>query len=171
FDAEASTLKPLFRQDRFEIVGRIGAFSVVPDAHVLDDGRAPCLLHIRTSGEQRDDVIPSREHGTLEQDVAVGVEAGEVIVAFLRKEEQRIELALAEQTPCLRQALCVLLTAKMEVGLYHACLPQWRGPATASPSGRALARAALGREFPLSALSIAERVPSPTIAHVSSRPP
>src|SRR5262249_45723641 len=38
-------------------------------------------------------------------------------------------------------------------------------------SGRALARAALGREFPLSALSIAERVPSPTIAHVSSRPP
>jgi len=38
-------------------------------------------------------------------------------------------------------------------------------------SGRALARAALGREFPISALSIAERVPSPTIAHVSSRPP
>src|SRR5215468_9259726 len=38
-------------------------------------------------------------------------------------------------------------------------------------SGRALARAALGREFPISALSIAERVPRPTIAHVSSRPP
>src|SRR5262249_16215550 len=98
-----------------------------------DDGRAPCLLHIRTSGEQRDDVIPSREHGTLEEDVAVGVEAGEVIVAFLRKEEQRIEPALDEQTPCLRQALCVLLTAKMEVGLHHACPPQRGGPATASP--------------------------------------
>ena len=40
-----------------------------------------------------------------------------------------------------------------------------------SLSGRALARATLGREFPISALSIAERVPSPTIAHVSSRPP
>jgi hypothetical protein len=38
-------------------------------------------------------------------------------------------------------------------------------------SGRALARAALGREFPISTLSIVERVPSPTIAHVSSRPP
>ena len=38
-------------------------------------------------------------------------------------------------------------------------------------SGRALARAALGREFPTSALSIAERGPRPTIAHVSSRPP
>jgi hypothetical protein len=38
-------------------------------------------------------------------------------------------------------------------------------------SGRALARAALGREFPFSTLSIMERVPSPTIAHVSSRPP
>ena len=37
-------------------------------------------------------------------------------------------------------------------------------------SGRALARAAYG-EFPLSTLSIAERVPRPTIAHVSSRPP
>src|SRR5262249_41403184 len=132
FDAEASTLKPLFRQDRFEIVGRIGAFSVVPDANVRDGGRAPCLLHIRTSGEQRDDVIPSREHGTLEEDVAVGAEAGEVIVAFLCKEEQRIEPALDEQTPCLRQALCGLLTAKVEVGLHHACLPQWRRPATAS---------------------------------------
>ena len=43
--------------------------------------------------------------------------------------------------------------------------------AGAALSGRALARAALGREFPISALSIAERVPSPTIAHVSSRPP
>jgi len=38
-------------------------------------------------------------------------------------------------------------------------------------SGRALARAALGREFPVSTLSIMERVPSPAIAHVSSRPP
>ena len=38
-------------------------------------------------------------------------------------------------------------------------------------SGRALARATLGREFPVSTLSIMERVPSPTIAHVSSRPP
>jgi hypothetical protein len=38
-------------------------------------------------------------------------------------------------------------------------------------SGRALARAALGREFPISTLSIVERVPSPTIPHVSSRPP
>src|SRR4029453_15078396 len=38
-------------------------------------------------------------------------------------------------------------------------------------SGRALARAAFGWEFPLSALSIAERVPRPAIAHVSSRPP
>jgi hypothetical protein len=38
-------------------------------------------------------------------------------------------------------------------------------------SGRALARAALGWEFPLSTLSIVERVPSPTMTHVSSRPP
>src|SRR5215468_5670866 len=38
-------------------------------------------------------------------------------------------------------------------------------------SGRALARATLGREFPLSTLSMVERVPRPTIAHVSSRPP
>jgi hypothetical protein len=38
-------------------------------------------------------------------------------------------------------------------------------------SGRALARAALGQEFPISTLSIVERVPSPAIAHVSSRPP
>jgi len=38
-------------------------------------------------------------------------------------------------------------------------------------SGRALARATLGREFPISTLSMVERVPSPTIAHVSSRPP
>jgi hypothetical protein len=38
-------------------------------------------------------------------------------------------------------------------------------------SGRALARAVLGREFPISTLSIVERVPSPTITHVSSRPP
>ena len=38
-------------------------------------------------------------------------------------------------------------------------------------SGRALARAALGWEFPISTLSIVERVPSPTMTHVSSRPP
>ena len=38
-------------------------------------------------------------------------------------------------------------------------------------SGRALARAASGREFPLSTLSMVERGPRPTIAHVSSRPP
>jgi hypothetical protein len=38
-------------------------------------------------------------------------------------------------------------------------------------SGRALTRAAFGWEFPISALSIAERVPRPTIAHVASRPP
>jgi hypothetical protein len=38
-------------------------------------------------------------------------------------------------------------------------------------SGRALARAVLGWEFPVSTLSIVERVPSPTITHVSSRPP
>jgi len=42
---------------------------------------------------------------------------------------------------------------------------------SAHPKVRALARAALGREFPISTLSIMERVPSPTIAHVSSRPP
>ena len=34
-------------------------------------------------------------------------------------------------------------------------------------SGRALARAALGWEFPISALSIAERGPRPALAHVS----
>jgi hypothetical protein len=38
-------------------------------------------------------------------------------------------------------------------------------------SGRALVCAALGQEFPVSTLWIVERVPSPTIAHVSSRPP
>jgi len=38
-------------------------------------------------------------------------------------------------------------------------------------SGRALARAALGWEFPLATLSIMERVPRPPIAHVASRPP
>jgi hypothetical protein len=38
-------------------------------------------------------------------------------------------------------------------------------------SGRALARAALGWEFPISTLSIVERVPRPTMTHVSSRPP
>jgi hypothetical protein len=34
-------------------------------------------------------------------------------------------------------------------------------------SSRAQARTTVGREFPLSALSMAERVPSPAIAHVS----
>src|SRR5262245_42810667 len=34
-------------------------------------------------------------------------------------------------------------------------------------SSRAQARTTLGREFPISALSMAERGPSPTIAHVS----
>jgi hypothetical protein len=38
-------------------------------------------------------------------------------------------------------------------------------------SGRTLVCAALGQEFPVSTLSIVERMPSPTIAQVSSRPP
>jgi multiple sugar transport system ATP-binding protein len=42
---------------------------------------------------------------------------------------------------------------------------------TLALSGRALARAALGWEFPLSTLSIVVRVPRPTMTHVSSRPP
>jgi hypothetical protein len=38
-------------------------------------------------------------------------------------------------------------------------------------SDRVLAYTALGQEFPVATLSTVERVPSPTIAHVSSRPP
>ena len=38
-------------------------------------------------------------------------------------------------------------------------------------SSRAQVRTTVGREFPISTLSMVERVPSPTIAHVSSRPP
>ena len=48
----------------------------------------------------------------------------EVIVAFRRKEEQRIESALDEQTSRLRQALPILRLAEMEAGLHHACLPE-----------------------------------------------
>jgi hypothetical protein len=62
------------------------------------------------------------------------------------------------------------MLAAVVVSVLSGCMvgPDYQRPAL---SGRALARAVLGWEFPLSALSIAERVPSPTITHVSSRPP
>ena len=40
-------------------------------------------------------------------------------------------------------------------------------PGLSQGSSRTQARAALGREFPISTLSIVERVPSPSLAHVS----
>jgi len=43
----------------------------------------------------------------------------------------------------------------------------WSAAVTGCASSRAQARTTGGREFPVSALSIAERGPSPTIAHVS----
>jgi ABC-type dipeptide/oligopeptide/nickel transport system ATPase component len=67
------------------------------------------------------------------------------------------------------------IVASVEAGRSHggACPPErpFSPNGEAPKSGRALARATLGREFPISTLSMVERVPSPTIAHVSSRPP
>ena len=79
---------------------------------------------------------------------------------------QKAGPAAAEKAPNISRANHV----------FHPTLPSLASPHPSSQpfpkaSGRALARAALGREFPLSTLSIVERVPSPTIDSRFQPPP
>ena len=84
--------KLLLLQDRLQLARRIRAFAVVPEPDVLDGGRAPRLLQIGPAGQQRDRVGAGRQHGALEEDEAAGVEAGEVIEALLREQQDGVEL-------------------------------------------------------------------------------
>jgi hypothetical protein len=77
-------------------VRRIGALGVVPDPDVLDDRRQPGLFEIGAAGQERDRLSVDGQDPRLEVLISAAVEAGEIIVTFLSKEEQRVQTALSQ---------------------------------------------------------------------------
>ena len=88
-------------EHRPQVAGRIGAFAVLPDAHVGDVGGALGLAQVGRAGQQRDAAVGA-EIEALEEAEAETVVAGEPIVALLREQQQAVEPALGhrgEQPP------------------------------------------------------------------------
>jgi hypothetical protein len=99
-DAEPAA-RAEFHEHRFQIMGRVGAFAVLPDAHVGDVGRMARLAQVGRAGQQRDAAVAA-DVKALEEAEAEAVVAGEPIVALLREQQQTVEPALShrrEQPP------------------------------------------------------------------------
>ena len=91
-DAEAAARADV-REHRLQIVGRVGAFAVLPDADVGDVGGVLGLAQVGRAGQQRDAAVAA-DIEALEEAEAEAVVTGEPIVALLREQQQPIEPAL-----------------------------------------------------------------------------
>ena len=92
-DAEPLAGQALLRQQRAQLLGRIAALAVDPDADVLDDRGVLRLAQIGRAGQQ-DQIAVGAQHEALEEAVAEGVVAGQPVHALLLEHQKSVELAL-----------------------------------------------------------------------------
>ena len=80
-------------EHRLQIACRVGAFAVLPDAHVGDVGGVLGLAQVGRAGQQRDAAVAA-DIEALEEAEAEAVVAGKPVVALLREQQHAIEPTL-----------------------------------------------------------------------------
>ena len=98
-------LELLLLEDGLQLAGWVRALGVVPQPDVLDRRSLPRLLQVGPASQQRDRAVVGGQYGALEKDEAARVEAGQVIVALLRKQQNSVQAVPLKRRPCARFAL------------------------------------------------------------------
>ena len=107
-DAEAPAATPVALQHDAEVLSRVRALAVTPEADVLDDGGDAGLAQVGRARAERELPVGAQVHA-LEHALAARVVAGEVVHALLPEDEQAVESSLGHRpagpAPSCRQLL------------------------------------------------------------------
>ena len=115
-DPHGLTLEPLFLHDGTQFQGGVCVFRVVPDSDIGDKGGLPGLLQVRAPGEKDDRLVGGAEERCLKEEIAGRIVAGEVVVAFLREDQQGAQSPVPEQAARSRDPLLEFRAVEM-----HSC--------------------------------------------------